>query len=267
MGMWIKASGIAIACGVLFAELSRAGYVPPAPIPEIAEEISFQSLLTDMALPSISPNPHNSPATLSYQGSFSQGVPTTQDGWAGTFSGTYLGSSVTGSMSAQTVGDPDWKLTGTITQGSMSVKLAGTLVQDPKDPTKFNLENTTFGNYKWSSPDQLTETFQGNQSVLTGTIDQSDGVITVSYKARFAVDVNNGKVTSTFEQISPKVNNPVKWSDGGKAKYQVINDGNGFLGTMNDQVATVPEPATATLLGAGTLTLLGYGWRRRKQIS
>jgi hypothetical protein len=74
MVTWIKAPGIAIACGVLFAGLSRAGYTPPAPIPEIAQEISFQAMLTDMALPSISPDPKNSPALLSYQGSFSQGV-------------------------------------------------------------------------------------------------------------------------------------------------------------------------------------------------
>jgi hypothetical protein len=36
---------------------------------------------------------------------------------------------------------------------------------------------------------------------------------------------------------------------------------------MDDQVATVPEPATVTLVGAGTLTLLGYGWRRRQLIA
>jgi hypothetical protein len=30
-------------------------------------------------------------------------------------------------------------------------------------------------------------------------------------------------------------------------------------------VSSVPEPSTLTLLGLGSLSLLGYGWRRRKQ--
>jgi hypothetical protein len=31
--------------------------------------------------------------------------------------------------------------------------------------------------------------------------------------------------------------------------------------------SATPEPSTLTLLGPGSLGLLGYGWRRRKQAS
>jgi hypothetical protein len=42
----------------------------------------------------------------------------------------------------------------------------------------------------------------------------------------------------------------------------------GFPGEIRGQltVATVCEPATITLLGIGAAGLIGYRWRRRKQV-
>jgi hypothetical protein len=37
------------------------------------------------------------------------------------------------------------------------------------------------------------------------------------------------------------------------------------LFTVGPAVSSVPEPSTLTLLSIGSLGLLGYGWRRRKQ--
>jgi hypothetical protein len=51
----------------------------------------------------------------------------------------------------------------------------------------------------------------------------------------------------------------------------LISDTNGFTNdtTFSSMVeissTTTPEPSTLALLAAGTLGLLGYGWRRRKQ--
>jgi hypothetical protein len=112
-------------------------------------------------------------------------------------------------MSAQTVGHPDWKLKGTITLDGKTNDLKGTLVQDPTDRTKFDLQDTTWGMFTWSSPNQLKEEFRGPNSILTGTVEQSDGKNVYSYQARITVNVdpndkNYGKVTSSFEQITPK---------------------------------------------------------------
>jgi PEP-CTERM motif len=39
----------------------------------------------------------------------------------------------------------------------------------------------------------------------------------------------------------------------------------GFVRLTNPESATVPEPATLTLLSIGTVAVIGYGWRRRKK--
>jgi hypothetical protein len=42
---------------------------------------------------------------------------------------------------------------------------------------------------------------------------------------------------------------------------------NQFVGAMEINGTPVPEPSTLTLFGLGSLGLLGFGWRRRKQAS
>src|SRR5262249_43660286 len=38
-------------------------------------------------------------------------------------------------------------------------------------------------------------------------------------------------------------------------------------GSLSPSTTAVPEPSTLTLLSLGSLSLLGYGWRRRKQVA
>jgi hypothetical protein len=39
------------------------------------------------------------------------------------------------------------------------------------------------------------------------------------------------------------------------------------VGSKLTPPTAVPEPSTLTLLGIGSLGLLGYGWKRRKQVT
>jgi hypothetical protein len=50
----------------------------------------------------------------------------------------------------------------------------------------------------------------------------------------------------------------------------VFVTGNGWLNAVQGRdltLTSVPEPSTLTLLGLGSLSLLGFGWRRRKQVA
>jgi hypothetical protein len=52
-------------------------------------------------------------------------------------------------------------------------------------------------------------------------------------------------------------------TNGGSNGVTVSIVNNGF---STPGFTSVPEPSTLTLLGIGSLSLLGYGWRRRKQV-
>jgi hypothetical protein len=48
--------------------------------------------------------------------------------------------------------------------------------------------------------------------------------------------------------------------------FEGVRSGDGEVDIVGPTtVAAVPEPASLVLLGLGGATLLGYGWRRRRQ--
>jgi hypothetical protein len=73
----------------------------------------------------------------------------------------------------------------------------------------------------------------------------------------FQVLSNNATLVASGLQISIPGPNPTVSPFGGSL-------GNG-VSVPAPAVSSVPEPSTLTLLGLGSLGLLGYGWRRRKR--
>jgi PEP-CTERM motif len=71
----------------------------------------------------------------------------------------------------------------------------------------------------------------------------------------------------TFKDLSGIANLPESIFALTPAQIDALSN---FTGTATvvafDQVQPVPEPSAPTLLGAGTLCLLGHGWRWRKRV-
>jgi hypothetical protein len=115
----------------------------------------------------------------------------------------------------------------------------------------------------------------GNYTVLTegnGTISDVFGVVNFSgtFFIGFQSDPEGGiaSVSSTF--VNPNGGTPTTMPEGSGGPFDATKylssaqRGQGITATFQSDPA-VPEPSTLTLLGLGSLGLVGYAWRRRKQ--
>jgi hypothetical protein len=105
-----------------------------------------------------------------------------------------------------------------------------------------------------SNPGDLSISFISNP--LLGL---NDGAIENSIRAHLMFDSSTGTYsnTSDFNYLSLILTAPA-------TENEVAFSWNTSASAMAGP-APVPEPSTLTLLGLGTTSLLGYGWRRRKQ--
>jgi len=247
-----KAFVVALGFAVSLASQASAGSIDPN------TDIIFQPLMTDMAISSLASDFGPDPAgVLTYEGPFYQ------TGWSGYLGGNYLGSAITGTMSATISGDPDWTVTGKIKVGTLPERdMSLSLNQDPADKTKFNLgNNSTIGPNTWTGT--VTEKINGNQDMLSGTLTRTDARnVQTMWNVMITLDLNNDVIISTFTQAGVKA--PQSYGD--KGKYSLQLAGANFNGQMNVEVATVPEPGSIVLSGTALLSGLGY-WccRRRKR--
>jgi hypothetical protein len=106
--------------------------------------------------------------------------------------------------------------------------------------------------------DQIPSTSQSGD--FTG-IDGSEGILEVphDYVSGSQLSGTATWANSTFSslQLTPGTYTWT-WGSGTNADSFVINIG--------PTVTTAPEPASLTLLGFGTMSLMGYGWRRRGRV-
>jgi hypothetical protein len=220
-----------------------------------SNDIQFQALTTDMVAATVSDTDgYDFASKFSYGGTFDQ------TGWSGTFGGIYQGEPISGPSNASITGDPDWNITGTAKVGAANFPINMTLLQDATDPDKYTLDQTKMGGNTWLG--SVKSEINGNLETLKGTLTESVKGVAQDWTVAITLNSNKNTITSDF---TPKGKPAKRQRLINQGKYSLKVVGGNFNGTMNVDVATVPEPAALVLVGFSALLGLASYWHQRRR--